>query len=264
MGILNITPDSFYDGGKYQNTASIVEQAGKMLEQGASILDIGGYSTRPGADHISEQQESDRVLGAIEPILKAFPHAVISVDTFRSSVAKLCVQAGAQLINDISGGSLDERMFETAATLGVPYFLMHTRGTPQTMKALTQYDNLLGELLDYFQDRIQQLRKLGVTDIIIDPGFGFAKTLEQNYALLAHLSEFQMLGCPILVGVSRKSMIYKHLGITPQEALNGTTALNMLALQQGANILRVHDVKPAVEAIALFQAFETGKSLIMK
>ena len=264
MGILNVTPDSFYDGGRYDSRQAAVDRAGKMLEEGADLLDIGGYSTRPGADDIPQEEEQQRVLQALEPILEAFPNAIISIDTFRASVAKAAVQQGAHAINDISGGSLDEKMFATVGELGVPYFLMHTRGTPQTMKTLTQYDNLLNELLDYFQERLLQLRNPGVKDVIIDPGFGFAKTLDQNYELLAQLEHLQMLGCPLLVGVSRKSMVYKKLGTSAQEALNGTTALHILSLQQGANILRVHDPKEAEEAITLFQSFQDAKKATLQ
>ncbi|MDQ3292184.1 MAG: dihydropteroate synthase, partial [Bacteroidota bacterium] len=251
MGILNVTPDSFYESSRYTTTDMVVAQAGKMLGEGADILDIGGYSSRPGATDISADEEKDRVLPAIEAIRKAFPGTFISIDTFRANVAEAAVHAGASIINDISGGSLDEHMFATAAALKVPYILMHMRGTPQTMKQLTSYDNLILELVTYFEQKIAQLRAAGVVDIIIDPGFGFAKTIEQNFTLLRNLNEFSLFELPVLVGLSRKSMTYKTLGIHATEALPGTIALNTLALLQGASILRVHDVKEAVQTIKL-------------
>jgi len=252
MGILNITPDSFYDGGKWNtDLAKTTDKAGKMLEQGAAILDVGGYSSRPGAQHISETEEADRVLPVIESIVSNFSDAVISIDTFRSGVAKQAVEAGACMINDISGGAQDQEMYEAVSELQVPYFLMHMRGTPQTMQQMTKYDNLFKEMLAYFNEKVSILRGLSCKDIIIDPGFGFAKSLEQNYWLLSHLDDFKILNLPMLVGVSRKSMIYKKLGLGPEEALNGTTVLNTVALQKGADILRVHDVAEAVEIIKL-------------
>ena len=252
MGILNITPDSFYDGGKWNtNLSETTEQAGKMLEAGATIIDVGGYSSRPGAQHITEQEELDRVLPVITSISRAFPDAIISIDTFRSNIAKQAVEAGAGLVNDISGGEQDSKMFETVADLQVPYILMHMRGTPKNMQKMTQYKNLLKEMLVYFNEKVSILQKLGCKDVVIDPGFGFAKNLEQNYWLLSHLDNFKILNLPILVGVSRKSMIYKKLGVKPKDALNGTTALNTLALHKGAKILRVHDVTEAVEIIKL-------------
>lgn len=252
MGVLNITPDSFYSGSRQQTDAAILTQATKMLQDGATILDIGGYSTRPGAEVVLEEEEVARVTQALSMIGKEFPHAILSVDTFRASVAKRAVEAGASLINDVSGGTLDDTMFDTVAALKVPYILMHMRGTPQIMNTLTQYQHLLKDVIDYFHNKIFELSQRGVTDIIIDPGFGFAKTVEQNFELLKNLHQFHVLDRPLLVGVSRKSMIWRTLNCTPEEALNGTTVLNTLALQQGATILRVHDVKEACEAITLY------------
>ena len=254
MGILNITPDSFYDGGKYhQSEQKILSRAEQMLQEGATILDVGGYSSRPGATDITVEEEKLRVVSAIELITKQLPEANISVDTFRAAVAEEALGAGACMVNDISGGGLDPKMFDVIARYHVPYVLMHMRGTPQTMKQLTDYENIIVELLDYFQRKVAQLRKHNVADIILDPGFGFAKTIDQNYFLLKNLKAFQELGLPVLVGLSRKSMIYKRLGTSSGEALNGTTALNTIALMQGATILRVHDVKEAREAIQLIQ-----------
>jgi dihydropteroate synthase len=251
MGILNCTPDSFYEGSRLTESSALVETALQMLEDGATFLDVGGYSTRPGAAEVSAQEELDRVLPAIEAILKAAPDALLSIDTFRADVARQAIKAGAAFINDVSGGEADEAMFATVADLQVPYVLMHMRGTPQTMKELTQYDDLLLELVDYFQKKIYQLHALGVKDIILDPGFGFAKNIEQNYTLLKHLNYFKALNLPILVGLSRKSMVYKRLSIPVAESLNGTTVLNTVAVLNGADILRVHDVKEAVQAITL-------------
>jgi dihydropteroate synthase len=251
MGILNCTPDSFYEGSRLTESSALVETALQMLEDGATFLDVGGYSTRPGAAEVSAQEELDRVLPAIEAILKAAPDALLSIDTFRADVARQAIKAGAAFINDVSGGEADEAMFATVADLQVPYVLMHMRGTPQTMKELTQYDDLLLELVDYFQKKIYQLHALGVKDIILDPGFGFAKNIEQNYTLLKHLNYFKALNLPILVGLSRKSMVYKRLSIPVAESLNGTTVLNTVAALNGADILRVHDVKEAVQAITL-------------
>lgn len=256
MGILNVTPDSFYQGSRTSALEDIVTKAGQMLEEGAFILDIGGYSTRPGADDISIETELERVLPAIEAIHKAFPDAYISIDTFRSGVAKAAVAVGASLVNDVSGGNLDDQMFKTVAALKVPYILMHMRGTPGTMKELTNYDHLLNDIASELSAKCSTLKSLGVADIIIDPGFGFAKTIEQNYDILRNLGYFKRLKLPILAGLSRKSMIYKRLDSTAQEALNGTTALNMAALINGASILRVHDVKEASETIKLYQAYK--------
>ncbi|MDO1447385.1 dihydropteroate synthase [Rhodocytophaga aerolata] len=255
MGILNITPDSFYAGSRASNVETAVERAGQMITDGATILDIGGYSSRPGASAISLEEELDRVLPVIEAILHQFPDTYISIDTFRAEVARQSVEAGACLVNDISGGSLDDRMFETVASLQVPYVVMHMRGTPQTMKLLTSYENLLKELIDYFQQKVYQLRQANIKDIILDVGFGFAKAIEQNYFLLKNMEVFQILGLPLLAGLSRKSLIYKKLNIPVSESLNGTTVLNTLALTKGASILRVHDVKEAVETVKLFQAY---------
>ena len=253
MGILNATPDSFYEGSRTKTEKDILQKASQMLEEGTTILDIGGYSTRPDADDISIDEEIKRVVPTIETIKKEFPKAIISIDTFRSEVAKKAVEAGADLINDVSGGSLDKKMFETVADLKVPYILMHMRGTPQTMKTLTDYENIMAEIMTYFQERVLKLKSLGVNDVILDLGFGFAKTIEQNYFLLKNLSIFHHLELPILVGVSRKSMIYKRLDISAFEALNGTSVLNTVAIQNGAKILRVHDVKEAVQAIQLLE-----------
>ncbi|MFP4091524.1 MAG: dihydropteroate synthase [Cyclobacteriaceae bacterium] len=254
MGILNVTPDSFYDGGRYiQNDSRLLRQAEKMLTEGATILDIGGYSSRPGAEHISTEEEKKRVVNSIDLVSKSFPEAYISVDTFRSEVAREAVAAGACMINDISGGQLDEQMFDTVAELQLPYVLMHMRGTPQTMKQLTDYDDLMLDLIDYFQKRIAVLREKGVKDIIVDPGFGFAKTIDQNFMLLSRMADLQLLEVPILAGLSRKSMIYRRLDIPVEEALNGTSVLNTMALMNGAGILRVHDVKEAIQTIKLYK-----------
>lgn len=262
MGILNVTPDSFYDGGRYLEEKSILEQVEKMLGEGADLIDVGGYSTRPGAREISEDEELKRVIDAIRIILAAFPDAVLSADTFHASVARSAVDAGASMINDISGGELDEKMFETMAALHVPYILMHLRGTPQTMTRHTQYDNLVKDVTDYFHPKLDRLHRLGVKDILIDPGFGFAKTVEQNFELLNHLDYLQILGKPLLVGLSRKSMIWRTLETDPEGALNGSTALHTLALLKGANMLRVHDVREAVECIRLVGKLEKNEKTI--
>ncbi|NVK82951.1 MAG: dihydropteroate synthase [Cytophagia bacterium] len=254
MGILNITPDSFYADSRVNQDTAILKRAEEMVEEGAFVLDVGGYSTRPGAEDISAEEELKRVTQAIALIRSKFSEVLISVDTFRSSVAKAAVDSGANIINDVSGGNLDPDMFKTMAQLKVPYVLMHMRGTPQTMKDLNQYDNLLVDIGKELAEKCNQLKSLGVADIIIDPGFGFAKSIAQNYELLQNLGYFIRLGFPLLAGLSRKSMIYKTLNIEAAEALNGTTALNMVALQQGASILRVHDVKEANETIKLFKA----------
>lgn len=254
MGILNVTPDSFYDGGYYQQEKTIIEQAEKMIQEGATILDIGGYSSRPGADDIPPDIEKERVQKAIKAVLAQFPECLVSVDTFRSEVAKAALNEGACMINDISGGNLDTKMFELLANWNVPYVLMHMKGTPQNMKKQTHYTNFLLDILDYFYKKIIQLNTLGVKDIIIDPGFGFAKSINQNFELLQNLSFLNVLEKPILAGLSRKSLIYKTLNSSPQDALNGTTVLNTLALVQGASILRVHDVKEANECIKLYKS----------
>ncbi|WP_350287673.1 dihydropteroate synthase [uncultured Croceitalea sp.] len=254
MGILNLTPDSFYDGGKYKNAYTILKQMEKMLSDGATFIDLGAYSSRPGAQYVPEDEELHRILPIVNLILKEFPNAVLSIDTFRSRVAKKCLEVGAAVINDISAGNLDSNMFEVVAQYQVPYIMMHMKGTPQNMKDLTDYDNLIKDLLFYFSERIALARQKKINDIIIDPGFGFAKTTPQNFQLLEHLALFKTLRLPLLVGLSRKSMIYKTLNNTSKEALNGTTALHMVALQNGANILRAHDVKEAMECVHLFKA----------
>jgi dihydropteroate synthase len=251
MGILNITPDSFYEGSRFTDLSKILSQTEKMLSAGATFLDIGGHSTRPGATPVSEDEELKRVLPVVEAIIHNFPEALISIDTFRASVAQQCVEAGAVMVNDVSGGILDDKMFETVAKLNVPYVLMHSRGTPETMNQLTDYQDLITDVLDDLQRKIYQLRQLGQKDIIIDLGFGFAKTADQNYVLLNHLEDFKLLDCAMLVGVSRKSMIWRKLNISPNDSLNGTTVLNTVALMKGANILRVHDVQEAMEAVFL-------------
>ena len=256
MGIINVTPDSFYDGGATTLEHQIIKQATQMLDQGATILDVGGYSSRPGATDISEQQEIDRVIPAIKAIIEAFPKALISIDSFRSNVVKQAVKAGACIANDISAGKLDPKMIETIGDLQIPYCMMHMRGTPQTMKSLKDYKNITKEVLFYFSERVAAARAYNINDIIIDPGFGFAKTTHQNFELLNHLELFENLDIPLLAGVSRKSMVYKTLDITPKQALNGTTALHMVALQKGASILRVHDVQPAIECIKLFEQLD--------
>ncbi|WP_308706278.1 dihydropteroate synthase [Marinoscillum sp. MHG1-6] len=253
MGIINITPDSFYRESRKSEIKSILTQAEKMLSEGATFIDIGGYSSRPGATDIPTEEEIERIAHPIYEIKREFPELIISVDTFRSNVAKAAVDLGAEIINDISGGDLDEKMFETTAKLQVPYIMMHMRGTPQTMKELTTYDDLLKEIADSFVRKISTLKKLGLKDIIIDPGFGFAKSISQNFELLAQMDYLLQVGHPVLAGLSRKSMIYKSLNIDPSEALNGTTVLNTVALLGGASILRVHDVKEASEAIQLIK-----------
>lgn len=251
MGILNITPDSFYDGGQYEQATTIIQQCHKMLEEGADIIDIGAYSSRPGADAISQELELERLIPAIQLIIREFPEVNLSIDTFRSEVARQAVDQGVSMINDISGGNLDDKMFETVASLKVPYVLMHMKGNPQNMATQNNYEDILLEMLAYFEKKVYKLQALGVKDIIIDPGFGFAKNIAQNYFLLNHLAYFQILNRPVLVGISRKSLIYKTLHQSPQEALNGTSVLNTVALLQSASILRVHDVREAREAIRL-------------
>ncbi len=253
MGILNCTPDSFFDGGKYRDEAQLLAQAEKMLAEGATFIDVGAYSSKPNAEFVSEEEELQRAVPVVELLLKHFPDVLISVDTFRAKVAEATINAGAALVNDISAGLLDENMIATVGKLKVPYIMMHMRGTPQTMVKLTQYEDIIQDMLLYFSQRIDEARKHGIDDIIIDPGFGFAKTLEQNYEVMNKLELFNMVGLPLLSGISRKSMIYKLLGNTPQEALNGTTALNMVSLMKGAKILRVHDVKKAVETVRIFE-----------
>lgn len=254
MGIINITPDSFFTGNRKPEVQAAVDMAGRMLAEGASILDLGGQSTRPGSTLLTAQEELERLLPALEGIVKAFPEAIISIDTFYSQVAQATVAAGAGIVNDISGGTLDGEMITTVGQMqNVPYICMHMRGTPQTMTHMTQYENMLTGILDFFIGRQEACRVAGIKDFIVDPGMGFAKNTAQNFELLRRLQAFQILNNPILVGLSRKGMIYKTLGITPEKALNGTTVLNMAALQNGANILRVHDVKEAAETVRLYQ-----------
>ena len=252
MGILNITPDSFYDGGQFKDSKSILVQTEKLISEGATFVDVGAYSSRPGANFVSENEELHRIIPVAELILKHFPKTLISIDSFRANVIRECVNAGAVISNDISAGHLDDQMMKTIGELGIPYIMMHMRGTPQTMQNLTHYDHLITEIFSYFSERVQLAKQHKIMDVVIDPGFGFAKTLSQNYELLGKLEFFQNLNCPILCGVSRKSMIYKTLNCLPKEALNGTTALNMVALMNGTNILRVHDVKEALECVKLF------------
>lgn len=253
MGILNVTPDSFYDGGRFRNKSSILKQVDAMLDEGATFIDVGAYSSRPGADHVSYEEELSRILPIVEFLIKNFPDILLSIDTFRSGIAKACVEAGACMINDISAGHRDKKMLHTIADLNVPYIMMHMRGTPKTMQKQTTYDDLIKEIIQYFSERISEARSLGIVDLIIDPGFGFAKTLEQNYQLLNQLELLNIIDLPILAGVSRKSMIYKTLNTSAEKALNGTTALNAVALLKGASILRVHDVKEAVECVTLLE-----------
>ena len=256
MGILNITPDSFYDGGTHKNEKDFLIHVEQMLNEGATFIDVGAYSSRPNADHVSEEEELKRIIPIVNLILTEFPESLISIDTFRSKVAKQSIEAGAALINDISAGKLDNNMLQTIANLHVPYIMMHMRGTPKNMQQQTTYDNLVKDILFYFSERIAAAKALGIIDIIIDPGFGFAKTVEQNFELLNTLELFKMIEKPILVGVSRKSMIYKTLETSAKEALNGTSILNTVALQKGAGILRVHDVKEAMECVKLVESLK--------
>lgn len=254
MGILNVTPDSFYKGSRYENDSEITVAAMRMAEEGASIIDIGGYSSRPGAEDISEEEEGKRVFNAIRLVIKEIPDIIVSVDTFRSTIARRAVEeCGATLINDISGGDADPLMYSVVEELKVPYVLMHMRGTPQTMNSLTTYDDIVADILKWSAPRIHRLRSAGVKDIIFDPGFGFAKTVSQNFEMLRRLNEFSVAGLPVMVGLSRKTTIWKTLGITADEALNGTTVLNTVALMNGADILRVHDVREAVETVRLMK-----------
>lgn len=253
MGILNLTPDSFYDGGKYKSAKDILRQVDKMLHEGATFIDIGAYSSRPKAKHISQDEELSRLLPVLELVVKEFPDALISIDTFRSSVADKAIPLGACMVNDISGGSMDENMFATIAKLQVPYILMHMVGTPQTMQQHVQYEDLIKDMIFYFSQKVFELRKLGVNDLILDPGFGFSKTLDQNFELLQKLELFSGMDLPILAGLSRKSMLYKLLGLDADRALNATTSVNTIALMKGASILRVHDVQEAMETIKIFE-----------
>ena len=251
MGILNVTPNSFYDGGKHKEINSIIHQVDKMLSEGADFIDIGAYSSKPSAEFVSEEEEIKRLVPIVKSLVETFPNIILSVDTFRAQVAKASVENGVAMVNDIAAGLLDDKMLETVAELKVPYIMMHMRGNPHTMQSLTDYNDIVKEMIFYFSERIQKARSFGISDIVIDPGFGFAKTLEQNYEVLHKMELFSMLELPLLAGISRKSMIYKVLESSPQEALNGTSVLNTIALQNGAKILRVHDVKEAVECIKL-------------
>lgn len=253
MGILNITPDSFYDGGQYSSEQHILKRVESMLKEGVDIIDLGAASTRPGAEMLSPQAEIDRLSQALLPIIKHFPEAILSIDTYQSEVARFAIEQGGAIINDVSGGQLDNNMFATIADLQVPYMLMHMKGTPSTMQSLTHYKHLLDDIVYFFSEKITKLHALGVNDIIIDPGFGFAKTVDQNYELLKKIEALTVFDLPILVGLSRKSMLYKYLNIEAKDALNATSITNFYALQNGANILRVHDVKEAKECINLFQ-----------
>ena len=261
MGILNVTPDSFYAASRKETIKDIQGRAVQIIEEGADMIDIGAYSSRPGAADVSREEEMSRLRRGLEAVREMVPDAIVSVDTFRADVAAMCVEEyGVAIVNDISGGEIDPAMPDTIARLGVPYVLMHIKGTPQDMQQAPHYDNLRMEIMQYFARKVQDLHGRGVKDIIIDPGFGFGKTLEHNYELFKHLDDFRSFGAPVLVGISRKSMIYKQLGCTPEEALNGTTVLNTLCLTKGACILRVHDVRPAVEAVRLFGAMQAQSS----
>lgn len=261
MGILNVTPDSFYSGSRMQSEEQIALRAQQIVNEGGSIIDLGAYSSRPGAADVSVEEEKERLRVAMKVIRQLYPDIPVSIDTFRAEVARCCIEEyGADIINDISGGQLDEQIFPTVARLNVPYILMHMRGTPQTMQQQTDYDDVTADVLRYFGEKVDRLHSMGVKDIILDPGYGFAKTLEQNYELLSKQQVLEVLDLPILVGVSRKSMICKVLGCTPDEALNGTTALHVLALQRGTHILRVHDVRQAIEAIKIVEYVKTPSS----
>lgn len=265
MGILNITPDSFYAGSRMQTEAEIIARAQQILDEGAGIIDIGAYSFRPNAENVSPHEEMERLRMGLEILRKTHPGAVISVDTFRADVARMCVEEyGVAIINDIAAGEMDTDMFRTVAELNVPYIMMHMQGTPQNMQKHPHYDNLLKEVFFYFAQKVQQLRDLGMKDIILDPGFGFGKTVEHNYELLAHLEEFRIFELPLLVGVSRKSMIYRLLRGTPQDALNGTTVLDTICLLKGADILRVHDVREAVETVKIVEAMRRNGDKVME
>jgi len=256
MGILNLTPDSFFDGGKYKDEASILDQVEYMLSHGATFIDMGAYSSRPGAAHVPEDEELKRMVPVIDLILKKFPDTLISVDTFRGKVAEESIEHGASIINDIAAGNLDKTMFDIVSKHQVPYIMMHMKGTPQSMQKEAVYGNLINDLRYYFSEKIKETTSKKINDVIIDPGFGFAKTTAQNYTLLNHLDMFQTFGLPILIGLSRKSMIYKLLGSSAKEALNGTTALHTVALLKGANIIRAHDVKEALECVKLVEALK--------
>lgn len=257
MGILNVTPDSFYSDSRTPDEAHITDRVRQMMDEGADMIDIGGYSSRPGADDVTPEEEMDRLRRGLRIVRKLYPEVPVSVDTFRADVARMCIEEeGADIINDISGGMMDRQMFRTVARLGVPYILMHMQGTPDTMQVAPHYDNLRREVMLYFAERIDRLCQMGAKDIIVDPGFGFGKTLEHNYELMNHLEDFAVFNLPLLVGISRKSMIYKLTGGTPQTSLNGTTVLNTISLVKGAHILRVHDVKAAAEAKQIYMAMK--------
>lgn len=257
MGILNVTPDSFYSDSRTPDEAHITDRVRQMMDEGADMIDIGGYSSRPGADDVTPEEEMDRLRRGLRIVRKLYPEVPVSVDTFRADVARMCIEEeGADIINDISGGMMDRQMFRTVARLGVPYILMHMQGTPDTMQVAPHYDNLRREVMLYFAERIDRLCQMGAKDIIVDPGFGFGKTLEHNYELMNHLEDFAVFNLPLLVGISRKSMIYKLTGGTPQSSLNGTTVLNTISLVKGAHILRVHDVKAAAEAKQIYMAMK--------
>lgn len=257
MGILNVTPDSFYSDSRTPDEAHITDRVRQMMDEGADMIDIGGYSSRPGADDVTLEEEMDRLRRGLRIVRKLYPEVPVSVDTFRADVARMCIEEeGADIINDISGGMMDRQMFRTVARLGVPYILMHMQGTPDTMQVAPHYDNLRREVMLYFAERIDRLCQMGAKDIIVDPGFGFGKTLEHNYELMNHLEDFAVFNLPLLVGISRKSMIYKLTGGTPQTSLNGTTVLNTISLVKGAHILRVHDVKAAAEAKQIYMAMK--------
>lgn len=257
MGILNVTPDSFYSDSRTPDEAHITDRVRQMMDEGADMIDIGGYSSRPGADDVTPEEEMDRLRRGLRIVHKLYPEVPVSVDTFRADVARMCIEEeGADIINDISGGMMDRQMFRTVARLGVPYILMHMQGTPDTMQVAPHYDNLRREVMLYFAERIDRLCQMGAKDIIVDPGFGFGKTLEHNYELMNHLEDFAVFNLPLLVGISRKSMIYKLTGGTPQTSLNGTTVLNTISLVKGAHILRVHDVKAAAEAKQIYMAMK--------
>lgn len=261
MGILNITPDSFFADSRKQTEEEIETQVLRMMEEGADIIDIGAYSSRPNAADVTPEEEMQRLRHGLSILRRVAPDAVVSVDTFRADVARMCVEEyGVAIINDIAAGEMDAAMFDTVVSLGVPYVMMHMQGTPQTMQSAPHYDNLMREVMLYFAEKVERLRSMGAKDLILDPGFGFGKTLEHNYELMAHMEELELFELPILVGISRKSMIYRLLDITPQESLNGTTVLNTLALMKGAHILRVHDVLPAVQAVKMVEAMKQNRS----
>lgn len=260
MGILNVTPDSFFDGGRYTDEDKLLQHAGNMVSEGAAIIDIGAASTRPGADDIGEAEELRRLIPAIQAVRKIFPDVIISADTYRAAVAEKAVEAGAEIVNDVSGGKMDDKMFETVGRLKVPYVLMHIKGTPKDMQVDPHYDDVTREVKEYFEERLNKLKNLGVEQVILDPGFGFGKTLEHNYTLLRDMKTLSDMGYPVLAGVSRKSMINKVLKTKPENALNGTTAVNTIALLNGASMLRVHDVREAMQAVKIVEMYRS-KSL---